>query len=339
MKKIITPILCAALCFAQAAAPAQTLKVADMEISTLARMVGDGTTDEITVETGENAIFVNIAPEDKYAAQYFISLYDNTADAYVTPEAFTGAYENMIGPVEEGDFVFAGVKPGSYTVYVSSSDNPHKAVVTVRGGTYQFTGSGFDPADVQPAKGDAFPKGFMLGLGLGLMDDSTVTRRQMCMLVNNLFPAETKPVGVRYAGGRRFSDVMGDSSITNFQSHIELLADRRIVGGDGNGLFAPDDPVTIGCAVKMILAAAGYGPYAESLGEWPKGYMDCAAALGLAVDKAPDEQARWSDIADMLWSALDIPHMTVYEYNIGSGAKMHKSANLTFRSILTNSAQ
>ena len=71
-----------------------------------------------------------------------------------------------------------------------------------------------------------------------------------------------------------FSDVSGE------EPYINLACEEGLVAGYGDGRFGPDDPVTVGQAVTVVLRLLGYT--AEEIGPfWPEDYLNKAGALGL----------------------------------------------------------
>lgn len=53
---------------------------------------------------------------------------------------------------------------------------------------------------------------------------------------------------------------------------MNLAQSEGLISGYGNGRFGPDDPVTIGQAVTIVLRLMGYGE--EDVGPfWPQDYL------------------------------------------------------------------
>ena len=76
----------------------------------------------------------------------------------------------------------------------------------------------------------------------------------------------------------RFSDVPGGGWAAPYSSIWP--AEEGLVSGYGDGRFGPDDPVTVGQAVTVVLRLLGYT--AEEIGPfWPEDYLAKAADLGL----------------------------------------------------------
>ncbi len=334
MKKTLVALCTALSVFT--AANAQTAAFRMERISELPRPAhAKGVTDDLTLGPDDNALTVSIAPDAGKSMEYFVSVYSETADRYLTPKSFTGSYENMVGPVN-GKITFTGLEPNSaVTVYIASAVDTAPANVMITTHSLPASeGNGFTLS----AAAVPFPRplSFKADAGLNLEPDSVVTRGEMAKIVNNLLPEPVSKSGVIYAHGREFTDIGSDGFLV-YRDAAETLINRRIAFGVAADVFDPDSPATIAQAVKLLLASMGYGPYAESLGAWPQGYMDCARELGLPVEKGADETALWSDVSKIVEAALYIPHMTVAEYSfLGGGVQMRQSPPLCYAQLLTN---
>lgn len=105
-----------------------------------------------------------------------------------------------------------------------------------------------------------------------------------------------------------FSDV--DSSHWAF-GYINALATAKIVAGNDDGNFSPDREATYAETVKMLVAAMGYAPQAESLGDYPYGYIEKANQLGLTkdIDTALDLPLPRYIVFTLMYNALDVPFL------------------------------
>lgn len=105
-----------------------------------------------------------------------------------------------------------------------------------------------------------------------------------------------------------FSDV--DSSHWAF-GYINALATAKIVAGNDDGSFLPDREATYAEAVKMLVAAMGYEPRAESLGGYPYGYIETAKKLALTkdIDNALDLPLPRYIVFTLMYNALDVPFL------------------------------
>lgn len=149
---------------------------------------------------------------------------------------------------------------------------------------------------------------------------SPVTRAEMAQLIANIL----RIGDIEFAGG--ISDAFADVSKEHWAYNAIMHAKaQKIVCGNGDGTFLPDNPVTYAEAIKMIVISLGYNPLAEARGAWPAGYLTVANSLGLLSITIADEYATREDVAIMLERALDIPIMaqtgfgSQVEYSILNG--------------------
>lgn len=122
---------------------------------------------------------------------------------------------------------------------------------------------------------------------------------------------------------------------------IKTATDNGYVKGYGEGLFGPDDNVTVEQAVKMIVEALGYG-HDIVLGEgdnWAVNYMGKAREIRLleGVTTGQKEKAPRGVVAQLLYNALEIDLMkpitgSENKYEINRG-KTFLSENLKIRKI------
>lgn len=74
-----------------------------------------------------------------------------------------------------------------------------------------------------------------------------------------------------------FSDVSkGDW----YYQYVSVLNSKGLIAGYDDGRFGPEDPLTSGAALVMILQAAGSGVKQASTSHWASGYADYAVAQG-----------------------------------------------------------
>ena len=86
------------------------------------------------------------------------------------------------------------------------------------------------------------------------------------------------------------------------------LAQAGVIGGRSDGKFYPNDAVTYGEALKMIMLAAGYAEQAPTGNHWASGYMSRAVTdklLPKSVD--PDRKISRYTITEIAAKALKLP--------------------------------
>ena len=132
----------------------------------------------------------------------------------------------------------------------------------------------------------------------GYHPEDILTRAQFCKLA---ILAEGH--GDQVSASRTlFSDVPGSSWAAPY---VNLAYEEGLVSGYGDGTFGPDDPVTTGQAVTIVLHLLGYT--SEDIGPfWPEDYMTAASSLGLLEDisKGADETLTRGDAALHLYEMI-----------------------------------
>lgn len=148
------------------------------------------------------------------------------------------------------------------------------------------------------------------GSGGNYYPDQGLTRAQFCKLA---VLAEGHGDQVTSSAYRTlFSDVAGSHWAAPY---INLACEEGLVSGYGNGTFGPDDPVTVGQAVTVVLRLLGYttdqvGPF------WPEDYMALGEQLGLleGVSNDPDHALTQGEAALMLYALLGQSDSTGKDY-------------------------
>lgn len=140
--------------------------------------------------------------------------------------------------------------------------------------------------------------------------DQGLTRAQFCKLAVLAEGHGDQVSGSAYR--TLFSDVSGSHWAA---SYINLACEEGLVSGYGNGTFGPDDPVTVGQAVTVVLRLLGYttdqvGPF------WPEDYMALGEQLGLleGVSADPDHALPRGEAALMLYALLGQSDSTGKDY-------------------------
>lgn len=138
--------------------------------------------------------------------------------------------------------------------------------------------------------------------------DQTVTRAMMTVFVNRLS-------GYRNLAEAAKNDTPAFKDVSKTYwavGDINLAAQLGLTHGVGNGLFAPDQPVTYGQALGFMLNALGY----KNL-SWPYGVLAKAQDLGLAVvsNLGFNDVIKRGDLALVMNNALDQQVVTSYDTN------------------------
>lgn len=65
-----------------------------------------------------------------------------------------------------------------------------------------------------------------------------------------------------------------------YYKYVAVLNSQGMIDGYGDGRFGPNDTLTSGAALVMVLKAAGSGTIAPSGAHWASGYADYAVEQG-----------------------------------------------------------
>lgn len=144
--------------------------------------------------------------------------------------------------------------------------------------------------------------GIMTGDENGAMNlDEPVTRAEFTAITVRLMNAETAS---EYAADIVFDDVAQDYWA---KPYINYLNGIHVINGVEDGLFAPEESVTLEMAGKILVNVLGYYIPAEEKGGYPTGYLAQAQELGLlsGVDRAQTPLTR-KEVAMLAYNALDI---------------------------------
>ena len=91
--------------------------------------------------------------------------------------------------------------------------------------------------------------------------------------------------------------------------YINLATDDKIISGDGNGLFRPENTVKYQEAVKLVVCALGYGDSVEAnASDWSAGYINMARDKGITDNLVgkKDEFLTRGDIAVLVYNAVKL---------------------------------
>lgn len=105
---------------------------------------------------------------------------------------------------------------------------------------------------------------------------------------------------------QQFSDVSAEAW---YAKAISFTVQMNLMNGYGNGLFGPDDPVSLEEAVKTVVVSLGYGAVANGQGGYPTGHMLVAAQNGLLKNIQTEQAFCRGDLVELLYNALDVDLM------------------------------
>ncbi len=156
--------------------------------------------------------------------------------------------------------------------------------------------------------------GIMIGDDKGNFNpEASITRAETAAIVTRM-----KALGeaASAAGGTKFSDVPADHWAAGY---VNLAEQSNIINGYGDGTFGPSDPVTFEQVIKMIVAALGYTPEANTKGGYPSGYMIIASReeITKGVSVVAGAEAPRAAVARLVFNALDVPVMEQVSFKVG----------------------
>lgn len=102
---------------------------------------------------------------------------------------------------------------------------------------------------------------------------------------------------------------------------VSFSVQMNLMNGYGNGMFGPDNTISLEEAVKTVVVSLGYGAVANSKGGYPGGHMMVAVDTGLLKNISTENGFTRGDLVELLYNALDVELMvqstkdgqTVYE--------------------------
>lgn len=154
-------------------------------------------------------------------------------------------------------------------------------------------------------KDDLYNLGIMTGDENGdLRLNDKITRaeaaKMICIARNIYLPTNN--------GENIFNDVAADHWAYKY---IYAAKENKIINGDGNGNFNPENNIINEEIVKMIVCLLGYREMAEQQSGYPAGYTATAAKIGITsnLNLKTKTPATRNDVAIMICNALDVPIM------------------------------
>lgn len=146
--------------------------------------------------------------------------------------------------------------------------------------------------------------------------EKSINRAEMAAIVCRII---YKEADTETAKGRTiFDDVAEDYWASGY---INVAVREKIINGDGDGKFRPEDDVTYEEAIKMIVCALGYGEnVTPDPADWSKAYIDIADDKGITsgLKGKKGEAATRGDIAVMSYNGLSAD-LTMPTASLGAG--------------------
>ncbi len=165
-----------------------------------------------------------------------------------------------------------------------------------------------DSAALSESVADLNKLGVMVGDDKGdFRGEANITRAEFSTIICRILGMEE--MAKTYPGNSFFTDTAGHWA----ENYINLACEMNIINGFGNGLFCPDEKITLAQTAKMLVCALGY----ERMGmQYPGSYTSKANQLQIfkSLDFAGQHYDSFSStictrnhIAVMIHNALDAP--------------------------------
>lgn len=128
--------------------------------------------------------------------------------------------------------------------------------------------------------------------------NNTISRGEFVNLTARLINSSWD--GFKAYRGAAYVDVVFDSK---YADAVYYLTELGVISGIGENTFLPEEPVTYGAALKILVKLTGNGMRAErNLGGFPHGYITMAYRLDINenVEYSPDEYITLKDALELI---------------------------------------
>ena len=132
--------------------------------------------------------------------------------------------------------------------------------------------------------------------------NKNITRAEMAAIVCRMINKED--LANKSKGTTPFDDVIDSHWASGY---INVAADEKIINGDGNGKFRPEDSVSYEEAIKMVVCSLNMAnDVVVDKDDWSKGYIEIANKKGITdnLKGKKGESATRGDIAVMSYNGL-----------------------------------
>jgi len=132
--------------------------------------------------------------------------------------------------------------------------------------------------------------------------DDAISRSEVAKMAVHVMGLED--IAESSKGNKDFYDVPADHWANGY---VHVAATHKLIVGDGDGNFRPNDTITYAEAMTIMTRAAGYEPAAKEKGGFPNGYMVTGTGAGLAknVQCAQNEKISRGNVAFLTMNALE----------------------------------
>lgn len=175
--------------------------------------------------------------------------------------------------------------------------------------------------------------GFLDALGMipeNIGFDSAVTREEAAVLICEMLACES--LAQSYSDISYYNDV---SLYSESLGYINVVTNEGFFSGRGDGIFAPQEPITYNEFAKILVMATGYGVKAENSGGYPQWYMGVAAQLKILHNTSGtgNGAVTWGDAIKMVFEAMQVEILEVSSYTSTGDFTIEKSQEGTILSL------
>lgn len=159
----------------------------------------------------------------------------------------------------------------------------------------------------------------------GIRAEDEITRAEFVAVLCRAIGIEDLAQSEEMTSKSMYSDVpVGHWAV----GYVNAATEYHAINGVGPGLFCPDMPITNEQAIKILVAAWGYGDEAEKSGGYPNGYMEVARQFGIT-----DSVLFNYGTASKRWV------VSVFTYNMLSVSPKNITLNLPVRTTIDDEIQ
>ena len=159
--------------------------------------------------------------------------------------------------------------------------------------------------------------------------DDAISRSEVAKMAVHAMGLEE--VAESSKGNKDFLDVPADHWANGY---IHVATTHKLIVGDGDGSFRPNDTITYAEAMTIMTRAAGYETAAQERGGFPNGYMVTGTSAGLAknVKCGQNEKISRGNVAFLTMNALEANMME--QKGFGSNASYEVTDKTLLESVL-----
>jgi len=130
---------------------------------------------------------------------------------------------------------------------------------------------------------------------------NSITRAKFAAVICRAYGAEEEAKSLD--GTIIFTDIPAEYWASGY---IAYIYNAGAINGMGDGTFAPESDITFEQAIKVVIAARGYGLSADSLGGYPYGYLEIGKELGVTnnVDVQVGQPVNRGEVVQIIFNGF-----------------------------------